>query len=629
MVDKTPNQDLEKPEERETDWGIAIRNTYDKLDTILQGFSSDGKSLNIKEVNNVYYAKDFEGVDGGAMIQNALDYADSQPGKNRVVVGPVGPDNPSNAPEPDVWRVSTHIDPQGYNNTELIGEGWPMLFLADGADDDIIRPAYDASGTRTFDVRIEGFRFHGNKANQTVSSGRDMDGDGTDEIKGLCGIQAVNCENWDIKNCTFQNHTRHGFSVKLSEHVSVSDCWSTNNDDDGFTASNQFFNSQALSDIVFDRVYGFNNFDQGIEIEDGATEVTVRDSWFENNREGGTIKSHSAQTTDQDEQPCENISFENCVFVSNDAKDLRVYGTPQDVDLGISIDGCKIIVDGANAGLTVGIGNESAGTTVRGVTVSDTTIVVKNAANLNEVIDMDLPMARRDIDIDATIEIEDDASSAVGVRLEEGQNISLNLQIHGNGQLQHGIIAMPQEGDITDLHITDETYIENCLNVGAFLAGHSNRIARVRIGGTYKNNGHDTGSGSAGRSGVRIDQIASGPNITDVTLGAIQAYDDQGTQTQRRGLHVDECARIDAQNVNLFNNDGFDVYVGSAATDVSVSGDWADISDDGTRTVLNGWGENAGDPSTTGQWNGSGYEGAAVVDTSNSIKYVYRSGNWV
>lgn len=47
------------------------------------------------------------------------------------------------------------------------------------------------------------------------------------------------------------------------------------------------------------------------------------------------------------------------------------------------------------------------------------------------------------------------------------------------------------------------------------------------------------------------------------------------------------------------------------------------------RTIINGWGENAGDPNTTGQWSGMGQPGIGVVDTTNGAKYVYRGGTWV
>lgn len=54
-----------------------------------------------------------------------------------------------------------------------------------------------------------------------------------------------------------------------------------------------------------------------------------------------------------------------------------------------------------------------------------------------------------------------------------------------------------------------------------------------------------------------------------------------------------------------------------------------DVADNGDRNVVNGWGYNDGDPSVGGAWNGSGYEGAAVVDATNLVQYVYRNGSWV
>ena len=53
------------------------------------------------------------------------------------------------------------------------------------------------------------------------------------------------------------------------------------------------------------------------------------------------------------------------------------------------------------------------------------------------------------------------------------------------------------------------------------------------------------------------------------------------------------------------------------------------VSDSGTRTLRDGVGENAGDPTSTGQWSGNGREGVTVVDTSNATKYIYRGGAWV
>jgi len=46
------------------------------------------------------------------------------------------------------------------------------------------------------------------------------------------------------------------------------------------------------------------------------------------------------------------------------------------------------------------------------------------------------------------------------------------------------------------------------------------------------------------------------------------------------------------------------------------------------RTVVNGLGQNAGDPNTTGKWNGNGYEGLIVRDTVNANTYIYNNGTW-
>ena len=47
------------------------------------------------------------------------------------------------------------------------------------------------------------------------------------------------------------------------------------------------------------------------------------------------------------------------------------------------------------------------------------------------------------------------------------------------------------------------------------------------------------------------------------------------------------------------------------------------------RIMVDGWGINEGDPSVEGDWNGNGFEGAAVVDILNNDRYVYRDGAWV
>ncbi|WP_210423569.1 hypothetical protein, partial [Halorussus marinus] len=72
-----------------------------------------------------------------------------------------------------------------------------------------------------------------------------------------------------------------------------------------------------------------------------------------------------------------------------------------------------------------------------------------------------------------------------------------------------------------------------------------------------------------------------------------------------------------------------DLNIGASATDIEWWG-WHDsLNYGGTRTLINGIGRNDGDPSSSGEWNGSGREGVKVFDTTGSSKYWYVNGNWV
>lgn len=54
------------------------------------------------------------------------------------------------------------------------------------------------------------------------------------------------------------------------------------------------------------------------------------------------------------------------------------------------------------------------------------------------------------------------------------------------------------------------------------------------------------------------------------------------------------------------------------------------VNDQGTRTLREGVGVNAGDPGAgNGQWAGNGREGVEIVDTTNATLRSYRSGGWV
>ena len=78
----------------------------------------------------VWHAEDFEGENGGARIQAAVDEAEAVPGPNVIIVGPVGPDAESR------WELSKAVELPSH--TTLILQG-AYLTLADRADCDLIQ----------------------------------------------------------------------------------------------------------------------------------------------------------------------------------------------------------------------------------------------------------------------------------------------------------------------------------------------------------------------------------------------------------------------------------------------------------------------------------------------------------
>ncbi len=118
------------------------------------------------------------------------------------------------------------------------------------------------------------------------------------------------------------------------------------------------------------------------------------------------------------------------------------------------------------------------------------------------------------------------------------------------------------------------------------------------------------------------------------TVTGCVSRDTQETPTQRSGIEV-------PGDRNLIVGGSF---TGNATQDIRVGGvenqfwgvTFDTITDNGTRTVVNGNGTNSGDPNTTGQWNGNAsraYDlGVTVWDTSTSPATPFKatpSGSWV
>lgn len=95
--------------------------------------------------------------------------------------------------------------------------------------------------------------------------------------------------------------------------------------------------------------------------------------------------------------------------------------------------------------------------------------------------------------------------------------------------------------------------------------------------------------------------------------------------------HIAVSMSIDDSDATVVRDNSGEapVTITSNATDTEVDHNYSSLTDSGVRTVIDGVGENGGDPSASGAWNGAGYEGAVVVDTTNNVVYHYRGGAWV
>lgn len=529
------------------------------------------ETIQTKKFDNVFHASQHSGSDGGTKIQNALNAANTNAGTNAVVIGPNGPDSPTSAPESNVWEVSSNINIEGYDHTHIIGRGSPLLFLSDSSDIDILRSAADNTGTRTTDVTIRGIRFHGNKANQSGSIGpRSPDSDSDNDIKGSAGLRVVYATDWLVEDCRFINCQRFGFCVKESEDITVRSCYATGCGDDGFTATNQYFQNTNLNNILFDDITGNNNADQGLEIEDGVDGVRVTNSQFNNNGNTGmTVKSHVSGIPPRDEEPCSNVTIHNCEFDNNTYTDIVLSSSNLDPMENITISDCNFHV---TDGYGVGLGKDRS-QTYRNITIENCYFDIDGGvgAFANNGADSDTV---KDLTVDCEIYVTDDTNAAYMIRVLNSivRDVTISAQIRfGSSTPNHSspaiqVRANVSGNDLKDITFTEDTFVQGSGGSAIQLISTSSNsvVENVTVGGTYKNNRRNN-------SGAAIVIEDFGTAVNQVSCLGVRAYDDQGTKTQEYGIarqsgdyHLYDGCNLRGNKTGAFN--------GSAANN-SVVGD--------------------------------------------------------
>lgn len=187
----TNNHDLNVPEQGTKDWHEPLNDNFEQLDAILKNISSDGETftpstLDAGEIvgsqresttelpsaqSDVRVASDFSGSNGGEMIQNAIDDLPSSGGV--VLVGPEGPDDVSNSSgsvsdrrSTQAWEFSSTV--QHGSNVFVVLEGAYCFRTDDGAGVGLFHNSDQKSGNSNLGLLgAKGATIDGNSPNNS------------------------------------------------------------------------------------------------------------------------------------------------------------------------------------------------------------------------------------------------------------------------------------------------------------------------------------------------------------------------------------------------------------------------------------------------------------------------------
>lgn len=231
-------------------------------------------------------AADFGGVNGGAQIQAAIDSLGAAGGI--AVVPADGPD--SLAGSVPGWRLSSPIElPSG---VRIVGAGTALQLDGNG-NTPLFKIGSSIAGSPTVsDIHISGFVLDGNRQS-TQQWTRD---DGKTDNPGAVNI--TRGRNITVRDCVMTDCRGYAVKASLSSRIRVIDCESSKMRDDGFTATDTKFASELPAnrshDIWFVRCYAHDNYQTGIEVDDGPRDVYLIDCRSDNDTIGMRSHTHGA-----------------------------------------------------------------------------------------------------------------------------------------------------------------------------------------------------------------------------------------------------------------------------------------------------------------------------------------------
>jgi hypothetical protein len=235
----------------------------------------------------------------------------------------------------------------------------------------------------------------------------------------------------------------------------------------------------------------------------------------------------------------------------------------------------------------------------------------------------------------ATIEGGDIRNTGSGKGINAQAGATDELLIHGPKMRGLGSLAVVATGP-TSVEIHGGYYEDGGMLIGANAKVQGGHIldtgTNISIGYRFKGGAHKVsgiaveGIGGSPGHGISEDGDAAS-NSRFIGLEVISVSGDSynletsGTLTD---VHVTDCVSDSPSGDHVNTNNTQDIRVNG----LTFIGGGTKINDNGTRTVEDGLGFNSGDPSSTGDWNGNGYEGVFVRDTTNGDTYLYNNGSW-
>lgn len=492
----------------------VIQNTTTGSDLATESYvdgSVNPDTISSQSVNDVLNAAEFDGSNGGEMIQAAIDELPSQGGTVWV---------PPNGPDGGQWNVSSHILLR--SDIKLHSSG-ATLYLENGTNDNMLMTNVSEGDALVENVVIEGFHMDSNRSN----NGQWTRPDGK-TVNPAC-VFCLESDNVTVRDCTFTSSRGYGVKFALSMNGTVESCYATDMGDDGFTATDTRYSTSKSEYNSFENCVSELNNDAGFEVDDGAKHTT-----FENCVSIGNTEGFDAHTHDLEDTPAswQYVYYTNCAAFNCDYG-WKIGANNHD-DQATGVEARNIYVEGSSiAAFSSGGSSNTADSPADHVTVdgfifnhpssaSDAAIDLKSGSIVRDWSFSNGYVNTGTYGVDGSQEIENITLSNIEV------DCSSSTQSDGGIELNAG-----SSGTTRNIAI-ENCVVHDAINAGIQMWSNGGTHENISIiGGKFYNNGQNN-TNDEGATGISINDNGSAP--TQINVIGVQCFDNQDTKTQRTGI---------------------------------------------------------------------------------------------